>query len=218
GVGAAGRAARGTGLVGVGVACFALAAAAPWLVRYLALGLAPDVPARVTDGALKSPWVLQPVVAHFSILSPSWAFVAMPVGLVVVALAALAASRGRVLAVRRVPAWRSASGGVAGPARYSAFGYANVARHVLGNVLGNRQEAQVVEDPGGDGREGSHVHVEYRAVVVEPVEAYLYRPARAGFLRVSRWARRLQSGRLDAYVAYMLAALIALLIVVVALS
>ena len=37
-------------------------------------------------------------------------------------------------------------------------------------------------------------------------------------LQVSRWARRLQSGRLDAYVTYMLIAVLAVLAVVIATS
>ena len=52
------------------------------------------------------------------------------------------------------------------------------------------------------------------ASVVEPVETYLYRPARAGWLWLAGGAKRLQSGRLDAYVGYMLVALLILLAVV----
>ena len=47
--------------------------------------------------------------------------------------------------------------------------------------------------------------------VVEPAEAYLYRPARMAWLSLARIAKRLQSGRLDAYIAYMLVALLAVL-------
>jgi hypothetical protein len=53
--------------------------------------------------------------------------------------------------------------------------------------------------------------------VVEPAEAYLYRPARAAWLQVAQLAKRLQSGRLDAYIAYMLVALLVVLTVVAAL-
>jgi hypothetical protein len=52
--------------------------------------------------------------------------------------------------------------------------------------------------------------------VVEPAEAYLYRPARALWLLFARHAKRLQSGRLDAYIAYMLVALLAVLAAVAA--
>ncbi len=57
-----------------------------------------------------------------------------------------------------------------------------------------------------------------RSNVVEPVETYLYRPARLVFLWLAGIAKRLQSGRLDAYVAYMLVALLVVLAVVAAMS
>jgi formate hydrogenlyase subunit 3/multisubunit Na+/H+ antiporter MnhD subunit len=213
-----GRAGR-AGLVLLAISCLGLAAAAPFVVRFIASGIAPIVPASVTLHALKSPYVLQPVFSGFSILSPSWLSVVMPGAFLAVTLAAVALSKGRVMRVRRVPPWRSASSGVAGPASYSAFGYANALRHVLGNVLGASHAAEVV-DPSGtvganelpDGR-----HVEMSASVVEPVETYLYRPAGGLWLLLARGAKRLQSGRLDAYIAYMLVALLVVLTVVAAL-
>ncbi len=209
--GALGRA----GLVSLGASCFALAAASPWVIRFMAVGLAPIVPTAVTDGALKAPWVLQPVFADFSALSPTWLLVAMPGLLLATAVAAIALSRGRWLRTRRVPAWRSASGGVRGPASYTAFGYANPVRTVLANVLGTRREIEGGQagHPTGAPR---HAQVEYRTILVEPVEAYLYRPARRALLGVVEWSKRLQSGRLAAYIAYMLAALVAVLVVTVA--
>jgi hypothetical protein len=86
-------------------------------------------------GALKSPWVLQPVFAGFSILSPSWLWVELPVMLGLVGLLVLGLSGRRLLRVRRVPAWRSATMGVAGADSYTAFGYANPTRRVLASVL-----------------------------------------------------------------------------------
>jgi len=195
--------------------CLGLAAAAPWVIRYLSLGLAPIVAYHATIGSLKSPWVLQPVYSNFSILSPSWLFVVMPVGVAIVALASVVFSRGRLLRVRRVPAWRCASAGFDDRARYSAFGYANALRHVLSNVLGTRSETITVDEAAA---EAPCVQVEVRSSVVEPVEAYLYRPTKRAWLWLSARARRLQSGRLDAYVGYMLVALVALLAVVVAMK
>ncbi len=210
-----GGAGRG-GLALLAVSCVGLAGAAPWVIRYIARGLAPVVGPSIVLGALKSPWVLQPVYANFSILSPSWLVVVMPIGFLAVGTFGVLASRGRFLRIRRVPAWRSATSGVSGADRYSSFGYANVLRHVLGNVLGARRETITVEDTTDAGVfEASHV--ETRSTVVEPVETYLYRPARRGLLAAANAAKRLQSGRLDAYVAYMLVALLAVLAVVAAL-
>ena len=61
-------------------------------------------------------------------------------------------------------------------------------------------------------------HLRYTSDVIEVVETYLYRPALRYFLAVVAVAKRLQSGRLDAYLLYMLIALIALIAVVTALA
>ncbi|MDA8268797.1 MAG: proton-conducting transporter membrane subunit [Actinomycetota bacterium] len=251
----------GAGRAGLGilaVACLALAAVAPWVVRFVADGLAPVVPAATMHGALRSPWVLQPVFPNFSVLSPSWLVIVMPIGVVVVLAVTVALSGGTLLRVRRVPAWRSATDAVSGPSSYSPFGYANVLRHVLGNVLGTRRQATGGADgqsaegipadgapAGGDANRaagarsagtsghagddaaaegpGGRAPVPVRRLavsttVVEPVVTYLYRPARAATLWVVMHIRRVQSGRLDAYVGYMLVALVVLLAIVAALG
>lgn len=205
------------GLVALALGCLGLAAVSPWEVRFIARGLAPLVPRAATDQALKSPWVLQPVFKGFSILSPSWLWVAMPIAFGTVFVAALVLSRGRYLRVRRVPAWHSASSGVEGPANYSAFGFANPLRHVLGNILGTRRAVHMVSAPGKVLTPGESAHVETVTSVIEPLETYFYRPLRIGALFVARTAKRLQSGRLNAYVAYMLLSLLAALAVTAAL-
>ena len=58
----------------------------------------------------------------------------------------------------------------------------------------------------------------FKATIVDPVETYIYRPAIAGYLALVRMAKRLQSGRLEAYVGYMLIALLAVLVVAVAMG
>jgi hypothetical protein len=54
--------------------------------------------------------------------------------------------------------------------------------------------------------------------VVEVVESWLYRPAARLFAAVVGMAKRLQSGRLDAYLLYMLIALVAVVAVVTAMA
>ena len=61
-------------------------------------------------------------------------------------------------------------------------------------------------------------HLRYASDVMEVVETYLYRPALAAFMAIVTAAKRLQSGRLDAYLLYMLIALIAVIAVVTALA
>jgi formate hydrogenlyase subunit 3/multisubunit Na+/H+ antiporter MnhD subunit len=197
-----------SGLVLLAVACLALAALSPLEIRMIAAGLSPVLPATAVTAALKSPWVLQPVFAGFSILSPSWLWVVMPALFAAVAVFAWLASGRRLLRVRRVPAWRSASVGVSGPASYTAFGFANPTRRVLAAVL--HTKAEVTRFDNG----AQAAHVGFSSDVIEVVEAYLYRPLRRPFQLLVRAAQRLQSGRLDAYLAYMLIALIAVLAVV----
>ena len=94
----AGRAA----IVLLSAGCLVTAASLPLVIRVIAAGLSPVVPAAVTTGALKSPWVVQPVFGGFSILSPSWLWVVMPL----LALAAVAFT----LAGERAPADPGAAG------------------------------------------------------------------------------------------------------------
>ena len=226
--GPAGRA----GIAVLGVACLAIAALTPLEIRVIAAGLSPVVPASAVLGALKSPWVLQPVFAGFSILSPSWLWLVMPGLFCLVALGAWAVSGRRLLRVRRVQPWLSATAGVSGRDSYTAFGFANPTRRVLASVLHTTVQVRSIEEPGrADGAVAAAAraetgephapdvpapHIGYRSDVIEVVEQYLYRPVQRPFLGLVRLAKRLQSGRLDAYLAYMLIALVAVLAVVTA--
>ena len=70
---------------------------------------------------------------------------------------------------------------------------------------------------GADGPDAA-AHLEYASDVMEVVETYLYRPVLRSFAAIVTAAKRLQSGRLDAYLLYMLIALIAVIAVVTALG
>jgi hydrogenase-4 component B len=164
----------------------------------------------------------------------------MPALFALVAAGAWALSGRRLLRVRRVQPWLSATAGVSGRDSYTAFGFANPTRRVLAAALHTQAEvrdigggqhqpvseadalavdvdAEVLPESGRpDGAAAPGPHIWYRSDVIEVVEEYLYRPVRRPFLRLVRLAKRLQSGRLDAYLAYMLIALIALLAVVTA--
>jgi NADH:ubiquinone oxidoreductase subunit 5 (subunit L)/multisubunit Na+/H+ antiporter MnhA subunit len=223
----AGRAA----VVVLAAACLGIAAVTPLEIRVIAAGLSPAVPGSLTSGALKSPWVLQPVFDGFSILSPSWLWVEMPLMLLLTALFTWAVSGRRLLRVRRVPAWRSATVGVEGADSYTAFGYANPTRRVLAGVLHTQAELREVmmeengrddgagpPDPADPVGEEAAAHLRYASDVMEVVETYFYRPALGFFTSIVTAAKRLQSGRLDAYLLYMLIALVAVIAVATALA
>ena len=209
----------GRAAVALLAACpLALAAVTPLEIRVIAAGLSPVVPGSVTTGALKSPWVLQPVFAGFSILSPSWLWLEIPVMLAVVVLFTWVMSGRRMLRVRRVPPWRSATIGVEGADSYTAFGYANPARRVLASVLHTHAELRPVAAEENGAEAPGQPHLEYTSDVIEVVGTFLYRPGRAAFAVLVAAAKRLQSGRLDAYLLYMLIALMAIIAVVTALA
>ncbi len=205
--------------LGVGLlmlACLGLAAIAPLEVRTIATGLTPVV-SDAARGALKGPWVLQPVVADFSALSPSWLWIVLPVLVVVLAGLSLLFSGRRLLRVRRVAPWSSASPGVDRGVGYTSFGYASPMRTILSTVLLTRTELRGASSAPST-QTGEEPELEYRVEVVEVVNRYFYQPLTVALLATARTAKRLQSGRLDAYMAYMLVALLAVLTVVIATS
>jgi formate hydrogenlyase subunit 3/multisubunit Na+/H+ antiporter MnhD subunit len=249
--GAASALLSAAGLAAPAVACIAVAAISPEEIRLLARGLSDLVPADTTRGALSSPWVIQPVYDKFSALSPSWLAVELPVLAVVVVAGTVLLSAGTVFRIRRVPPWRSASGGVVGDNFYNAFAFATPTRHVLSNVLMTRSQlrestasARSAEDAGSvlagpdlpDGHHGIELREPMRTVgpaawegaqqqrpvlqtdVVEVVENFLYRPLLPLLRAVVHAAKKVQCGRLDAYVAYLLLTVVALIAVVAGIS
>ncbi len=218
------------GIVILSACCLATAALAPLLIRVLAAGLSPVVAARVINGTRQSPWVLGPVFPGFSVLSPSWLWIVMPLLAIAVLTLARLLAGARLTRVRRVPGWRSATAGVEGADSYTATGFANPTRRVLSAVLHTRVQVQPLEtiadqeEPGHAAPSASTLaassgpRLGYSSDVIEVVETYLYRPALVPVMALVRTVKRLQSGRLDAYLTYMLIALIALLALVAALA
>jgi hypothetical protein len=210
------------------VACLGVAAVAPLEVRVIATGLRP-VAGAATDGARKSPWVLQPVFADFSALSPTWLWIVIPALTAIVVGVAVLLSGNRLWRVRRVQAWSSASPGVGRGVGYTSFGYANPMRKVLANLLLTRSQLRQAERDPVESADpapsvlaaldpGAPPALRYQVDVVEVVERYLYRPLETALFAVVRVVKRLQSGRLDAYLAYMLIAVVAVLAVVTSLG
>ena len=198
------------------VGCLGVAAIAPLQVRVIAAGLAPVVGGQAA-GANAKPWVLQPVFADFSALSPSWLWIVLPLMAAIIAgFATLFAGRNPFRA-RQVTPWSSASPGVDRGVGYTSFAYANPVRTVLSTVLLTTSE--MVETPAEARGDGAVPGLfTFRVDVVDVVERYFYRPLITAVLGVSRVARRLQSGRLDAYMTYMLITVLAVLAVVIATS
>lgn len=198
------------------IGCLGAAAVAPLQVGLIARGLRPIVGDQAA-GANAEPWVLQPVFAKFSALSPSWLWIVLPaMALFIAGCTTVFAGRSPFRA-RAVTPWSSASPGVDRGVGYTSSGYANPVRNVLATVLLTRTALLEAEDEPHNHQDSPHRYT-YRIDVVDVVERYFYRPLTRGVLGVSRTAKKLQSGRLDAYMAYMLIAVLAVLAVVIATS
>ncbi|MFT4083298.1 MAG: proton-conducting transporter membrane subunit [Nocardioides sp.] len=213
--------------------CLGAAAAAPWEIDLISAGVRPLV-ADAVDQAHASDWAIQPVFSGFSSLSPSWLWLVIPGYLVLLVVVVSCLSGRRPWRVRRVPAWSSASPGVDRGVGYTSFGYANPMRKVLANLLLTHHQIQEVSaaerraavrlagDRGASvdrsAESVSGTNLAYEVDVVEIVGRYLYRPAYAVLQAAARIATRLQSGRLDAYMAYMLLVLLAVVALVAAVS
>lgn len=198
------------------VGCLGAAMFAPLEVRLIAAGLAPIVGDRAAS-ANASNWVLQPVFADFSALSPTWLWIVLP-AMVTIIIAVTGMFSGRnPFRARAVAPWSSASPGVDRGVGYTSFAFANPVRNILSALLLTRTALIKTDAPEVD-RGALRLLYTYRVEVVDVVERYFYQPLARGLLFASRSAKLLQSGRLDAYMAYMLIAVLAVLAVVIATS
>ncbi len=178
--------------VGLAACCVALGAV-PGLLLPSLMGLAPGSHGIATGpslavpgtGTLPSPWLL-------------------------VGLAALTVLLWRLRGSRRsapVPAWVCGQPVEPGLAWTSA-GFTKPLRLVLESVLRPRREVEVV-------RAGGVLQaVSYRGEVPHLFDTALYRPLQRWSLAAARQARRIQSGSVRAYAAYLLGLLLAVLVLV----
>ncbi|QNE36823.1 proton-conducting transporter transmembrane domain-containing protein [Leifsonia shinshuensis] len=207
-----------TGLLAA--ACLGVAAVAPLVVVMIAAGIRP-IAGTTTNGALAGGWVLQPVFADFSALSPTLLWIVIPAYVVITIVVAIVFSGRRFWRVRRTPAWTSGSEGAPGRTGYTSYGFANPIRKVLAALLMTRHELRELSpDAGSSGGRpaAASARLGYVVDVTDVVQRYLYRPLLPAVRAVVAAARKLQSGRLDAYMAYMLIALLAVIVVVTALA
>jgi hydrogenase-4 component B len=107
----------------------------------------------------------------------------------------------------RAPSW--ASGQAVTPALlWTSAGFTKPLRLVLETVL--RPEREVTTRS----HDGVVQEVSYSGRVPQLADEWLYRPVSRYALHGARWARRLQSGRLGAYVAYLIGLVLVLLLAV----
>jgi hydrogenase-4 component B len=197
------------GLAGLSVILLLLGAAAPWEIRGISAGLAPLLAIHLATTTISSPLVLTPVFVGFSVLDPTLLSLTLPV-YVVLCLLVVRLSRPRrayASAVRRAPVWVTGSAPDLAAVQYRPSAYSNPMRVILRGPLGYRAETSI--DSPREGAGGGRIVLRTRVTLV--VDRFLYAPSAAFVSWLAGWARALQSGRLSAYMLYMLAALIAAL-------
>ena len=194
----------GVGLSVLAATTLALGPAAPWAIHLAGNGVLDLLGFEAGTRAISHPLVLGPVYPEFSVLAPTWLAIVFPVYALLFAVLVRALLRPPV---RRAPVWVTGSGAEVAAVQYRPGAYVNPIRVVLRGVYGFRRT--VLREPAGRHPRSASLVLETR--VVAPVEHYLYRPLTAGALSLSARVRRLQSGRLGAYLLYMLAALIVVL-------
>lgn len=192
-------------LPGAGGAVLALAALllgvlAPWEIRLVGDGLQGALGFDAAGHVISHPLVLGPVYPDFSVLAPTWLSLVLA-GFAFTAAVLVRASRPRP--VRRSAPWVCGSAVDLARVQYTPAAYSNPIRVILRGVYGYRRV--LVPRRPANATEPSLV---LQTQVVPMIEAHVYRPLTALALGVSQQARRLQSGRLGAYLAYLLAALI----------
>ncbi len=91
---------------------------------------------------------------------------------------------------------------------WTSAGFSKTLRLVLEAVIRPEREIETTT------RGGVVQDVSYEGRVPHLIDVHLYRPVTGGALLAASWARRLQSGRLGTYVAYLIGLVVALLLAV----
>jgi len=194
----------GLGIGVLSICTLLLGALAPWEIRLLGEALQPTLGFDPASTAISDPLVLGPVYPGFSVLAPTWLSIALPTYAIVVAIG-VKLSRPR--AVRRAAPWVCGTAVDPELVQYTPAGYSNPIRVVLRGFYGFRRRVVPVPDSGGGGPR----QFELQTSMVALVEQRLYQPLTQITLRVTAWGRRLQSGRLSSYLAYLLIVLLIVL-------
>jgi hydrogenase-4 component B len=158
---------------------------------------APPGPGPVTDL-----WRIAPAPGTFDALSVPLATLAFAVAL---GLAAALAARA-VFARRPAPTW-GCGGELTAEAEYTATAFSKPLMLIFGAIYRPTREVSTLETAPYYARE-----VRYRAEVEPTFERFVYRPLTRGVLRAAERMRVIQAGSLHAYLAYVMALVLFLVV------
>lgn len=136
---------------------------------------------------------------------PLW----LAVGLVALTAAVAVTARVTGRARRRAAAWDGGDGPLTARMEYTATSFAEPLQRVFDDVLAPERDVDVTHT------EESAYHVEavrYRQAIPDRIENRLYRPVIAYLTKIGGAARVIASGSMHRYLAYMLTALVAVLV------
>jgi hydrogenase-4 component B len=199
------------GVIGLGVVLLFLGTVAPWEIHAISSGLQPLLGIDLARTTISHPLVLAPVFAGFSVLAPTWLSIVLP-AYAVLAIVVVRLMRGRSvrsLPVRRAPVWVTGSGAPLPAVQYRPSAYSNPMRVILRGPLGYRP--RVAQDPEASPAADGSPRLRLEPRVVLAIDRFLYAPAGRLVLWAAGRVRTIQSGRLSAYLLYMLVALLAAL-------
>jgi hydrogenase-4 component B len=190
--------------MGLGMACLTVAC----IGVGIAAGPVSGGIATVSDGLLgREP--SSTTGAFVQVVGVDAVYAAGPLAVLLVAVAGVTWLVGvRRRTARRAPTW---TGGMVPEAafEYTATSYAKLIRLYYGPILRPAREVSVELHPGTPFPRTVH----YRGEVSHVIDERLYVPLHRAAVAVAQLVRRLQSGSLQIYLAYAVAALVALLLV-----
>jgi hydrogenase-4 component B len=177
-----------------------LGAAAPWEIHAIGSALQGQLGFNLATTTISHPLILTPVFVGFSVLDPTWLSIVLPTYAIIACLIAFTAGRGH--RIRREPVWVTGSGAALPAVQYRPSAYSNPMRVILRGPLGYR--SRVI--PGTDDATAPRFTLDTRVVLA--VDRFMYAPLARGALWLAARVRWFQSGRLSAYLLYMLIALV----------
>ena len=177
-----------------------LGAVAPWEIHAIGSALRSLVGFNLASTTISHPLVLTPVFAGFAVLDPTWLFIVLPAYALLAAAVAFGGDRRR--RVRRAPVWVTGSGADLAAVQYRPSAYSNPMRVILRGPLRHRRT--LTRAAGGAAATPYVLSNEVTLVI----DRFVYRPATALALWIAQRVRALQSGRLSAYLLYMLITLL----------
>ena len=177
-----------------------LGTVAPWEIHAIGSALEPQLGFNLATTTLSYPLVLGPVFKGFSVLAPTWLCIVLPAYALIAYLIGFGADRRR--RTRREPVWVTGSGAELPAVQYRPGAYSNPMRVILRGPLGCR--SRLLPTAAADG--AARFTLDTRVVLA--VDRFVYAPVTKAALWIATGVRFFQSGRLSAYLLYMLIALI----------